>query len=96
MSYLVTHTSTSGTVKIIGDYWTREDAVTSCAADHTLTWENAIGQDKFLDPRHAYDRGQFSQWDGRPRLYVSMPNGDTAHYDIAELSRNAGDKGSEN
>ena len=96
MSYRAVHADTNGTITIIGDYWTREDAVTSCAADHTLTWENAIGQDKYLDPSHAYDRGQFSQWDGRPRLYVSLPDGGTAHYDIAELSRNAGDKGSEN
>ena len=87
MSYLATHTDTNGTVTIIGYYWTREDAVTSCAADHTLTWDEVLGSDKFLDPRHAYDCGQFSQWDGRPRLYVFRPNGDTAHYDIAGMHR---------
>ena len=92
MSYRATHTDTNGTVTIIGDYWTLTDASTACYARHSNEWDAAIGQDKFLDPGHAYDRGQFSQWDGRPRLYVSMPNGDTAHYDIAELSRNAGDK----
>ena len=87
MSYRATHTYTNGTVTIIGDYWTREDAVTSCATDHALTWEMVRGSERFLDPSHAYDRGQFSQWGGLPRLYVSLPDGGTAHYDIAELSR---------
>ena len=96
MSYLVTHTSTSGTVKIIGDYWTRTDAAAACTVTHAHTWESAIGADRFIDPRYQYDRGAFSQWDGAARVYVHGPDGNWAHYDIAELTRNAGDKGSEN
>ena len=96
MSYLATYTDTNGTVTIIGDYWTLADACTACQSHLSLAWDEIHGPYKALDPNHAYDRGQFSQWGGRPRLYASMPNGDTAHYDIAELSRNAGDKGSEN
>ena len=87
MSYRAAHTDANGTITIIGDYWTREDAVTSCAADHTLTWGNAIGQDKFRDTRFQYDRGAFSQWDGISRIYVTAPDNTTAHYDIAELTR---------
>ena len=92
MTYLATHTDTNGTVTLIGDYATLTEARLSCQNHLSATWDKVLGSGKFLDPRHAYDRGQFSQWDGRPRLYVSLPDGGTAHYDIAELSRNAGDK----
>ena len=80
------HTDTNVTTTIIGDYWTRKDAITSCAADHTLTWENAIGQDKFRDTRFQFDRGALSQWSGIPRIYVISPDNNTEHYDIAELT----------
>ena len=87
MLYRAVHTDTNGITTIIGDYWTRKDAITSCQNHLSATWEKVLGSGKFLDPRHAYDRGQFSQWGGRPRLYVSLPDGGTAHYDIAELTR---------
>ena len=87
MPYRAVHADANGTVTIIGDYWTRTDAVTSCAADHTLTWGNAIGQDKFLDTRFQYDRGALSQWNGISRIYVTAPDGNWEHYDIAELPR---------
>ena len=96
MSYRATVTMPDAEPVTICDYATLTEAHFSCQNHLSTTWGKVLGSGKFLDPRHAYDRGQFSQWDGRPRLYVSMPNGDTAHYDIAELSRNAGDKGSEN
>ena len=96
MSYRATVTMPDAGPVTICDYATLTEARFSCQNHLSATWDKVLGSGKFLDPRHAYDRGQFSQWDGRPRLYVSMPNGDTAHYDVVELSRNAGDKGSEN
>ena len=87
MSYRATHTNASGTVTIIGDYWTREDAASACVATHSRAWGNAIGQDKFRATLFQYDRGAFSQWRGTSRIYVHFPNGNWVHYDIAELTR---------
>lgn len=87
MPYRATVTMPDAEPATIGDYVTLTEAQFTCQHHHSATWENAIGRDRFLGPGHAYDRGQFSQWDGCPRLYVSMPDGGTAHYDIAELPR---------
>ena len=87
MSYRATVTMPDAEPATLCEYVTLSDARIACQHHLSAIWEKVLGSGKFLDPRHAYDRGQFSQWDGRPRLYVSLPNGDTAHYDIAELSR---------
>ena len=87
MPYRATVTMPDAEPATICEYVTLSDARIACGEHLTDVWHTARGSERLLDPAHAYDRGAFSQWDGRPRLYVSMPNGDTAHYDIAELSR---------
>ena len=87
MSYRAVHADTNGTITTIGDYWTLADACTACYAHHCNEWEDAIGQGKFRDTRFQYDRGAFSQWNGIHRLYVTSPNNNTAHYDIAGMHR---------
>lgn len=87
MPYRATVTMPDAEPATLCDYVTRTEAQFACRHHLSATWEKVYGSGKFLDPRHAYDRGQFDQWNGATRLYVSMPDGGTAHYDIAELSR---------
>ena len=87
MSYLTTVTLPDVAPTAIGEYTTITDALFACQKHLSDAWEATHGSDKFLDPYHAYDRGQFAHWNGTTRLYVSMPNGDTAHYDVTRITR---------
>ena len=87
MSYRATVTMPDAEPATICDYVTLSDARMACSEHLREVWHAARGSERLLDPVYAYDRGAFSQWDCRPRLYVIMPDGVTAHYDIAELPR---------
>ena len=84
MSYLAYYTEPNADPVAIGEYPELYDARNACQWHLSAAWEVTHGLYKVLDPRHAYDRGQFAQWGGISRLYVTTPNDDTAHYDIAE------------
>ena len=84
MSYVSVYTGPNADPVVIGEYCELFDARTACQSHLSTAWEVTHGICKALDPRHAYDRGQFSQWDGISRIYVTAPSGDTAHYDIAK------------
>ena len=85
MSYVSVYTEPNADPVVIGEYYELSDARTACQSHLSAAWESAIGQDRFRDTRFQYDRGVFSQWNGIPRLYVTVPNGEWAHYDIGEL-----------
>lgn len=87
MTYLATYTEPNAATVVIGEYYQLTNARTACQSHLSLAWNEIHGPYKALDPNHAYDRGQFAQWTGVPRIYVTAPNGDIAHYDIAELPR---------
>ena len=87
MPYVSVYTGPNAEPVVIGEYYELSDARTACQWHLSTAWEKVRGSEKFLDPSHAYDRGQFSQWGGISRIYVATPSSETAHYDIAELSR---------
>ena len=84
MSYVSVYTEPNADPVVIGEHYELSDARIACQSHLSAAWESAIGQDRFRDTRFQYDRGAFSQWGGISRIYVTAPNGDTAHYDIAE------------
>ena len=84
MTYLATYTEPNAAPVVIGEYLTLSDARTACREHLSEVWDNAMGTARLKDVDYAYDRGQFAQWGGASRLYVILPSGATAHYDIAE------------
>ena len=87
MTYLATYTGSNAAPVVMGEYWTLSDACAACYAHHSNEWDAAIGTERFSNPVYQYHRGAFSQWNGIPRLYLTTPDGDMAHYDITKLAR---------
>ena len=85
MSYLAYYTEPNADPVAIGEYPELYDARNACQWHLSAAWDEVHGSYyKALDPQHSYDRGQFAQWDGISRLYVTTPSRETAHYDIVE------------
>ena len=87
MTYLATYTESNASPVVVGEYYTLADSCNACRSHLSASWEATHGTYKALDPRHSYDRGQFAQWNGVSRIYVTAPNNNTAHYDIAGIHR---------
>ena len=87
MSYVSVYTEQNTDPVVVGEHYELSDARIACQSHLSAAWEVTHGIHKALDPRHSYDRGQFAQWGGISRIYVTAPNGDTAHYDIAKRTR---------
>ena len=82
--YVSLYTEPNADPVVVGEHYELSDARIACQSHLSTAWESTHGAYKLLDPRHSYDRGAFSQWGGISRIYVTTPNGDTAHYDIVE------------